>query len=205
VGVFGVVAGVLTVAAVGSRRQLVSLRAYARHRAARGLVGTTLGAVQKAIATGRITPIDGKIDIEVADIQWAEKTDVVQQTRGARGGHAPKAGVAGQAPASSAPAGGYPEGGRVLYFEEKARREKIEADLAELELQERLGELLRRDATEREQFAVQRAVRDRMTGIPDRTAPIVAAETDVAKIHAILMAEIRVALGDVVKLLADAA
>lgn len=186
----------LTVAAVGSRRTLLSLRAYARHRAARGLVGQTLGAVQKAIATGRITPIEGKIDPEVADIQWSEKTDSVQQARGARGGHAPKV------PAE--PVRPLP-GDREGYFATKERRERAEAELAELELKERRGELVKKADVERETFSVQRALRDRFTGIPDRIAPIVAAEPDVGKCHEIIAAEIRAALGDVVGALAEAA
>lgn len=193
------VAGVVKMAAGSSRRVLLGLRAYARHRAERGLVGRTLHAVQRAIADGRITPIDGKIDPEVADIQWAEKTDAVQQARGARGGHAPRPDAD---PPRSVPA---PAGDRDGYFATKERRERAEAELAELELKERRGELVKKADVERATFAVQRAVRDRMTGIPDRIAPIVAAETDVAACHAIIAAEIRAALGDVVSALAEAA
>lgn len=179
-------------------RVLLSKRAYARHRAERGLVGQTHTAVNDAARAGRITLIDGKVDPEVADIQWAEKTDAVQQARGARGGHAPR-------PAPEPPRQVPVAGDRESYFATKERRERAEAELAELELRERRGELVKKADVERELFAVQRALRDRITGIPDRIAPIVAAETDVGRCHEIMAAEIRAALGDVIGALAEAA
>lgn len=193
------VAGVVKMAAVSSRRVLLGLRAYARHRAERGLVGRTLHAVQRAIADGRITPIDGRIDPEVADIQWAEKTDAVQQARGARGGHAPRPDAE---PPRSVPA---PAGDRDGYFATKERRERAEAELAELELQERRRELVRAADVERVTFEANRAVRDRVMGIADRVAPIVAAEADVARCHEVIANECRAALRDVVQALAEAA
>lgn len=47
---------------------LVSLRAYARHR------GVTLHAVQKAIRSRRIELVDGRIDIDRADLDWTRNT-----------------------------------------------------------------------------------------------------------------------------------
>lgn len=48
----------------------VSIRAYAKHR------GVVHGAVQKAIDSGRITPLaDGSIDIEQADREWQQNTN----------------------------------------------------------------------------------------------------------------------------------
>lgn len=175
-------------------RVLLSKRAYARHRAERGLVGQTHTAVNDAARAGRITLIDGKVDPEVADIQWAEKTDAVQQARGARGGHAPR-----DEPKS------VPAGDREGYFAVKERRERAEADLAELELRERRGELVKKADVEREIFAIQRALRDRLAGIPDRIAPMLAAEADVTRCHAIVAAELRAALGEVAGSLAEAA
>ncbi len=174
-------------------RLLLSKRAYARHRAERGLVGQTHTAVNDAARAGRITLIDGKVDPEVADIQWAEKTDAVQQARGARGGHAPR--DEPKAPLA---------GDRDSYFATKERRERAEADLAELELRERRGELVKKADVEREIFGVQRALRDRLSGIPDRIAPMLAAESDVTRCHAIVAAELRAALGEVAAGLAEA-
>ena len=53
---------------------LLSRREYAAHR------GIAVSAVQKAIETGRITLIDGKIDPEKADKEWAENTNPTYNT-----------------------------------------------------------------------------------------------------------------------------
>lgn len=176
-------------------RKLLSRRAYARHRAERGLVGGTHTAVNDAVRSGRITLIDGKIDPEVADIQWAGKTDAVQQARGATGGHAPRPGA--QSPA--------PTGDREGYFATKERRERAEAELAELDLRERRHELVRVADVERETFLTHRTLRDQFSGVADRIAPIVAAESDVTKCHEIIAGEIRAVLRAVVQRLAEAA
>ena len=47
---------------------LITKAAYARHR------GCDEKAVRKAIAAGRISTINGLIDKDVADIQWARNT-----------------------------------------------------------------------------------------------------------------------------------
>jgi hypothetical protein len=49
--------------------KLISLRAYARRR------GCTLSTVQKAVSSGRIQLIDGKIDQKLADREWAANTN----------------------------------------------------------------------------------------------------------------------------------
>jgi hypothetical protein len=129
-------------------RILLSMRAYAAHRRERGLIGGTHQAVSLAAKAGRITLIDGKVDPEVADIQWAEKTDAVQQLRGANGGHPPAAGSMGKGGAdSSSPHDG--EGDQQGYWAAKRRREQAEAKNAELDLEERLGILVRRDEVNR--------------------------------------------------------
>lgn len=58
---------------------MLSLRKYAEHRKALGLRGGTLQAVQKALATGRISAVEGLIDPAVADQAWAERTDPMKQ------------------------------------------------------------------------------------------------------------------------------
>ena len=47
---------------------LISIRAYAAHR------GVSPHAVQKAVRSRRIQLVNGKIDIETADIDWARNT-----------------------------------------------------------------------------------------------------------------------------------
>jgi hypothetical protein len=63
---------------------MMKLREYARHRAAKGLPGQTLAAVQKALGTGRIQANDGGIDPAAADRAWLANTNVIQQQRSRR-------------------------------------------------------------------------------------------------------------------------
>jgi hypothetical protein len=56
---------------------LLSKRAYARHRAEKGLPGGTLAAIQRATREGRITADrGGQIDPDLADEAWASNTRV---------------------------------------------------------------------------------------------------------------------------------
>jgi len=77
----------------------------------------------------------------------------------------------------------------------QARKERALADLRELELAERRGELVSLAEVNEEAFAAARSVRDAMLAIADRTAAILAAESDPVKLHKILTDEIRKALG----------
>jgi len=47
---------------------LVSIRAYAAHR------GVSPHAVQKAVRSRRIQLVDGRVDVETADLDWARNT-----------------------------------------------------------------------------------------------------------------------------------
>ena len=73
---------------------------------------------------------------------------------------------------------------------ERARLTKSQADLSELKLRERTGELVLRAAVEKAVFASTRQARDQLQNIPSRTSGILAAETNQQTIHAILTTEI---------------
>jgi hypothetical protein len=161
--------------------ELIGLREYARRR------GVTLGAVQKAIKSGRIRSIDGKIDPEVADIQWRRNTDVAQQ-RGA----AAVASVASTATiAPKAPRGDDDPTAGPQLLESRARREQAMAELAELELAEKRGELVAVADVEKALVSKVLGVRDSLDTLADRLSPLLAAETDPAKVYAMLRSEIR--------------
>ncbi len=71
-------------AASSARGKLMSLRAYARSRRARGLPGGSLRSVQKALASKRIMAFDGKIEPERADLEWEQNTNPALQRSGHR-------------------------------------------------------------------------------------------------------------------------
>ena len=103
----------------------LSLRAYARHRKAKGLAGGTLNAVQVAIDSGRLAKAltrDGKIaSAAAADAEWGQTTRV------------------DRIPITGPTAAGTPPPD---LQESRARREAAEAALAEIELAEKRRELV---------------------------------------------------------------
>lgn len=187
---------------------LISLRAYARLRRERALPGGSLRAVQKAIAAKRIRLIDGKIDPEVADIQWDRNTDPDQQKRGASGGTpsslgeletpprepghngsgAVAAGVQTSAPAGNG--GSQAHDDQVSRIREAARADAARAELLHLELDLKRGNLVRAEDVRKAAFDKARVARDRLMAIPDRLAPLLAAESDPRKAHALLAEEL---------------
>lgn len=82
------------------------------------------------------------------------------------------------------------------YHEARARKEAALAELRELQLRVRKGELVEKVAVEKVMFDRARRARDRMDNIPPRVSGICAAETSQDKIFALLTKEIRQALED---------
>lgn len=126
----------------------VSQAAYARAR------GVSREAVRKAIATGRISTVDGKrINPSVADVEWAENTK-------ARVDAGTPATPVGQFVACAESGDGY--------WVDRARREKIEADRAALALAKERGELINKEGAFRALETATRLLRDAVLGVPDR-------------------------------------
>lgn len=73
---------------------------------------------------------------------------------------------------------------------ERIRLLKAKADLAEMDLRARLGDLLERESIEREWFRCGRVIRNSLLNIPARIDAVVAAEPDVHRCHQIIMDEI---------------
>jgi hypothetical protein len=128
----------------------LSLRAYARHRKERGLPGSTLKAVQKAIETERITVVTlaGQTripDPEAADREWLANTDPVRSH-----------GLIGEDDDLE------DDGGEAGRFRDAAARERHwKAQLAELNYKQRAGELV--NAAE-----IQAAIVDTFTTVRTR-------------------------------------
>ena len=167
----------------------ISLRAYARAR------GCSLTAVQKAIASKRITALaDGTIDAERANREWAKNTFAGQTVREAA---APE-----RLPMHESPA---PTGDPVTaYLRARAVKESFQARTAELDYKERAGKLI--DAARASEYAAtfSAIVKDGLMAMPDRLAPMLAAVDDEKTIHRMLGAEITALLRKVSKAVADA-
>lgn len=163
----------------------MSLRAYARHRR------VNLSAVQKAIKTSRISLIDGKIDPEVADIQWAKNTRPDQQERGSlKDFEKTQADLAGMG--ASVPSG--QDGAASGLSVEKAETELVRRQLMELQLAQKRGELVKAEDIERAMSSKLKAASEALGSLADRLAPILAAETSVDAVDKLLRTEIRRAM-----------
>ncbi len=184
----------------------ISLRAYARHR------GVALSAVQKAIEAGRVTAVKRKpngrlhkIEKLGADLQWAANTDPVEAARNGKfagpGGdllasessNAPTApadsGATTAPPASSTSAAARED--QAEYLAARAKREGYMAETARLDHLERLGLLVSTAAVEQEMVEIFGQIKAGVLRIADRKAQILAAESDPARVHRILMDEFR--------------
>ena len=158
----------------------MNLQAYADHRKARGLRGSSHVAVLNAIKDGRLTAPavrrDGRnwiIDAAAADQQWAARTD--------------------PSPVGNMPAAASAKGLPALSVS-KAVRAAYDAKMAQLQYQKEAEELVPARHVRDEAFALARALRDGLMRVADRLAPTLAATADARQVHHLLTEEIRVAL-----------
>lgn len=176
----------------------ISLRAYARMR------GCSLTAVQKAIASKRITTLqDGTIDPERANQEWAKNT-FAGQTIGRRPtAPAPSRGGSAQPPV-------IPQAGEVssdpvaAYLRARAVNETFKAKVSQLEYEERTGKLILAVRASEYAATFSAIVKDGLMAMPDRLAPMLAAVDDEKAIHRMLAAEVSALLRKVSKAVADA-
>lgn len=182
---------------------LISQSEYAKHR------GVSEAAVSKAIKAKRISLIDGKIDPTAADAQWARNSRVRAGSRPGAGGGAGGGSRAGAGQAGGASAGvvgpgagkstdlpgplvgdvGDDKPGGDDYWNSRSRREAAEAELAEIELAERNGQVIQVKAVESAWSQALSATREHLLQVRARLAPMLAQETDPFKIEQLLDAE----------------
>lgn len=169
----------------------MNLQAYANHRKTLGLRGTSHVAVINAINDGRLSEPavrrQGRswvINAELADAQWANRTDPSEQ--GAMGG-----GTARPIGASTTPPAANVGPSLAISKQVKAA---YEAKLTELEFKERSGEIGNLQDVRKEAAKLARQLRDLLLIIPSRNAARVAAMSDPEEIRALLQEEIEGAL-----------
>lgn len=159
--------------------ELITQAAYARRR------GVSAAAVNKAVKSGRITAIDGKIDPDVADIQWSRNTDLTQSARTNQ--------AILRSPSSTKDSRQEGQEGKEdsAILVARTRTETARAELFEIEIAEKRGTLVQAEGVKKAAFEKARIVRSALEGLPDRLAPVLAAESDPARCHQLLMAEIK--------------
>jgi hypothetical protein len=182
----------------------MNLQQYANHRKALGLRGTSHVAVINAIKGERLTPPavrrEGSrwiINAELADEQWATRTDPSEYGGQAAGGSRP---IGIEAPVQQRPATSLPpppaaaaKGGPSLAVSKQVKA-AYEAKLTELEYKERSGEMGNLQDVRKEAARLARQVRDLLLIVPSRNAAKVAAMSDPEDVRALLQQEIELAL-----------
>lgn len=172
--------------AVRFKQGLISQREYARR------LGVSHTAVQVAIATGRISTIEGRIDPAAADREWRENTD---QSK-------PRNRITG-APRHRRKPDEPPQPMRLIagmdvednpaavagFARARAARELYQAQLAKIELDLRRGILVRADEVRLRAFNRARKARDLLIALPERLSAIIAASNEPAEVTRILDAE----------------
>lgn len=204
----------------------ISLREFARRRE------VTLGAVQKAIESKRVTAVrrseSGRllaIEYHAATAQWNSNTDPDQAARAGQAAAAansaavvaspaqsPLGGVdiAGERTSGEAPPGrnnpAAPSDDEHGYLGHRAKREEFQAKRAELDYLERVGVLVSAAQVQAEQFDIFRQHRDKLEQIPANLSERLAAETDPQRVEHLLRTAIRNTLNELSRGLAlDAA
>jgi hypothetical protein len=181
----------------------MNLQQYANHRKALGLRGTSHVAVINAIKGERLTPPavrrEGSrwiINAELADEQWATRTDPSEYGGQAGGGSRPIGieTLVQQRPATSPPPPAAAAKGGPSLAVSKQVKAAYEAKLTELEYKERSGEMGNLQDVRKEAARLARQVRDLLLIVPSRNAAKVAAMSDPEDIRALLQAEIELAL-----------
>ena len=179
----------------------MNLQAYANHRKALGLRGTSHVAVINAIKGERLTPPavrrEGSrwiINAELADEQWATRTDPSEYGGQVGGGSRP---IGIETPVQQQPATlpppPSPKGGPSLAVSKQVKA-AYEAKLTELEYKERSGEMGNLQDVRKEAARLARQVRDLLLIVPSRNAAKVAVMSDPEEIRALLQQEIESAL-----------
>ena len=89
------------------------------------------------------------------------------------------------------------------YWDNKTRREGALAELAELELTKKRGELVDRQRVEAMAFAAGRSLRDTVLGLPTQLAPVFASMSDAFEIEIKMRDALRQVFTDAAKMTAD--
>jgi phage terminase Nu1 subunit (DNA packaging protein) len=157
---------------------LITQAEYARQR------GVSRAAVTDAVKSGRICLIDGKIDPEVANIQWLKNTRTPKLAAPSTPDPVPDTAIT-----------------QTLYDLQlaRAKRETHEANLAEMKERQRAGELVELAQVHLAYTTLAAQLRAALERIPDKLSSRLAAESDEHTVHTLLLAELDQALLDMAR------
>jgi hypothetical protein len=154
------------------------------------LLDVTPPAVSAWIKAGKIDlGADGLLDPKEAVAQLAERSNVAKlQAR-------IEAISDGGAPATSGAAPGDADadeatGDRQRFLTARAKREHFAAQSAELDFRLKEGSMVLRADVDRDAFEAARGAQQMLLALPDRLAPLLAAESDPHRVHVMMVAEL---------------
>lgn len=168
---------------------------YAAHRKANKLPGGSREAVRRAVDEGRIGTINGKIYPQIADTDWAKNTRTRLSPQAAStASNGPELPLTEPAAPPAEPQAADPGPRDSDYTAARARRERADAESAELELHRKKGLLVQREDVDRAFFEMFREVRDRLAATAKRTAAEVSSLTSAEACETVIEREHRIVL-----------
>jgi len=173
---------------------LITQAEWARRR------GFSRQYVRRLVQKGVVRLIDGKVDQSQADATLnaiREPARAVRRSTPAGTGTAKENAIDPAKPASQIPEPvSFPQGGDLptLLLKTRIKSEVERGKLLELKAKVEAGKYVDADEVKVAAFNKGRVTRDNLLNIPDRLSGMLAAETDAAKVHALLSAEMRQAL-----------
>lgn len=157
----------------------------------------------KAIKAGRIAKEpDGTIDPAKADAAWERNTNQAQKRKPTKPSEPPPREREAETHVE-APVGPPIVNSGPSFAQSRAIKEAYNARLAKLAYEEKSGALVRTDNVKVAWFNTLRVLRDRALNLPDRLAPLLAAEDDPKKIRDLLEEELRTILNDAADAIAN--
>ena len=162
--------------------------------------------IQQGKISARRVGREWQIDAESADRELDANLSPVTGGKNQEAGVLPERGMsrprtepvispaAVKAPAAATLPPGRPPAPTANYATARAVREQYAAMLLKLEYEQKQGQLVSKDQLRLKLSKLHLAVRDSLRTIPDRVAPVLAAEEDQSKIHSMLLKEIGQAL-----------
>jgi len=165
-----------------------SIRAYARHRKADGRPGGSHTAVRKAIATGRITAeSDGSLNFAKCDRAWGRNSAPAKPEQKPDA----KAAAKSKGKPKREPAETVDVVDGESYSDARARREKAEADLAELKYRKESREVLSAIDVKKTFYAIGRMHASARESLPTNLGPKLVGKTDPIEIEEMVRTALR--------------
>jgi len=162
--------------------------------------GVSRQAVAAAVKSGRIAEAvldSGQIDVELADRLWAENTN---PSSGEHGHLRNRKSLNDEEVVQAARSVGINPDAPPTLVESKTLQAAYQARLAQIEYEEKIGQLVEIEAIKKEAFQLARITRDAMLAIPDRLSAELAGITDPFEIHQKISTEIRGAISEISKI-----